>query len=121
MAARQLPFPKIYIDKLCAIATFCRVMKKFYVAEILLTVLIVIALLMAWFSASYYFASKKLAQIQPVATQYDRNRMVLQNFSVELEEYRKKNPGIDSILQPSVQKPGNTPASSSSTAKPGAR
>lgn len=69
-------------------------MKKIPAAEILLVALAAIALLMGWFAWSHHLAVKKLR----VSLQIDGNRMVLNTFFNELEDYGKRNPAVDPIL-----------------------
>src|ERR1043165_5240632 len=65
-------------------------MKRIPVAEKLLVALAAIALLMGWFVWNHHRAVKALR----VSLQIDGNRMVLNTFFTELEDYGRKNPAV---------------------------
>ena len=70
-------------------------MKRIPIAEALLVVLGIIALLTLWFAWNEHRAAQRLQ----VSLQVDGSRAVLTTFLREIEDYGRKNPDLTPVLQ----------------------
>ena len=80
-------------------------MKNNSLATALAGLLLVVALLTAWFAVTFNLSYLQLRRLQTKASTYTNNRALVQTLGNELLEYGKRNPAIDPILQSVGLKP----------------
>jgi cytochrome oxidase assembly protein ShyY1 len=95
-------------------------MKNNSLATALAGLLLVVALLTAWFAVSFNLSYLQLRRLQTKAAAYANNRALVQQLGNELVEYGKRNSAINPILQ-SVGLPTSTTAAPAGSPKPATR
>jgi len=96
-------------------------MKNNSLATALAGLLLVVALLSAWFAVSFNLSYHQLRRLQTKAAAYTNNRALMQALAGDLVEYGKRNPAIDPILQSVGLKPANATAAPAGSPKPATR
>ncbi len=90
-------------------------MKSNSLAAALVGMLLVVALLTAWFAVTFNLSYLQLRRLQSKAADFAKNRARVQAMAGDLLEYGKRNPAIDPILQSVGLKPANATAAPGSS------
>ena len=93
-------------------------MKNNSLATALVGLLLVVALLTAWFAITFNLSYLQLRRLQTKAAAYTNNRALVQTLGNELLEYGKRNPAIDPILQSIGLKAANPAIAPAASPKP---
>jgi hypothetical protein len=96
-------------------------MKTNSLAAALVGMLLVVALLTAWFAVTFNLSYVQLRRLQSRAANYTSNRAAVQSLGADLVEYGKRNPAIEPILQSVGLKPANPAPVPANSAKPATR
>ncbi len=96
-------------------------MKNNSVTAALLWALFVVAGLTVYFMLAYNMSFREVRQLQQKVLAFNNNRLIIQAIAVDLNEYSKRNPAIDPLLQSFSIKPGASNAPAASAPKSPAR
>ncbi len=84
-------------------------MSRNYFAFILAGLVLVLAVLCAWFAERYAFSTRDLRRIQPQVAAINNRLNLAQALLNDTMEYSKRNPAIDPLLQSLNLKTNSTP------------